>query len=60
MQCRNCGAPIRGHECEYCGSWYELSKHEEVRKQNLRSCIEISATGIRIMCLPEDECAKAE
>ena len=20
--CRNCGAPVRGHQCEYCGTRY--------------------------------------
>lgn len=30
MQCRNCGAPVRGCECEYCGSWYgEVRKPED-------------------------------
>lgn len=30
MNCRNCGAPIHGSKCEYCGTVYEQSIHRIV------------------------------
>ena len=25
--CKNCGAPLRGNKCDYCGTEYEEVKH---------------------------------
>ena len=40
MKCPNCGAPVRGYECEYCGSYFGMAldpaglKYEYERLQN--------------------------
>lgn len=31
INCPNCGAPITGPECEYCGTWFpELEQNTEI------------------------------
>lgn len=32
MNCKNCGAPLRGHVCEYCGTEYAVSQKADVEK----------------------------
>lgn len=31
--CPNCGAPIRGYECEYCGTVFDLERRNEERNR---------------------------
>ena len=47
--CKNCGAPLKGGQCEYCGT---------VNAQDIRSTIEITADCIRIGTFPEEYHAK--
>lgn len=30
MGCPNCGAPITGDKCEYCGSWFTKKNTEQI------------------------------
>lgn len=47
--CRNCGAPIKGNRCEYCGTEYP-DKYE--------SYITMTASGIRIGVVVADRLEK--
>ena len=63
MKCPNCGAPVRGNQCEYCGSYFDMAsdpaglKYEYERLQNELTCALLNAnqsiqTGYVIRQIP--------
>lgn len=32
--CPNCGAPISGYKCEYCGTVFDMSEEERLRLES--------------------------
>ena len=30
MNCPNCGAPITGNQCNYCGTWFIISNESKI------------------------------
>lgn len=35
--CPNCGAPVRGHSCEYCGTVFDWATYLEVERTRARN-----------------------
>ena len=52
MNCRNCGAPIVGNRCEFCGTYYpelkEAPKEKRVYGKNEASCPRCGSTKYTI------------
>ena len=49
--CRNCGAPVKGNRCEYCGTEYPDTKE-------IHSYINMTASGIRVGVVVADRLEK--
>lgn len=46
MNCDNCGAPLHGHRCEYCGTEYEFDDVIKLRYET--SYIDFDTFGVRV------------
>lgn len=55
LNCPNCGAPITGDKCEYCGTVFRIKEHKEVTRYVDSEPVTSADDGLKVQCISQEQ-----
>lgn len=55
LNCPNCGAPITGDKCEYCGTVFHIKQHKEVAQYVDCEPVTSANDGLKMQCVSQEQ-----